>query len=404
MTRMATRRRVIGGMAATAAALPAWRGSAQGKPLRIGVLADLSGPYADSGGPGSVTAARLAAQDFGPLAGRTVEIVAGDTQNKPDIAANIARGWFDSDGVSAITDLPVTPIALAVQEVARQKNRSVMITGAAASDITNRTCNPISTHWADDSHALAVGTVDALVRGGADTWFFLIPDYGFGQAVLRDASQALAARGAKVVGMVKHPLGISDYSSALLQAQLSGAKVVATAAASGDLVNTIKQASEFHLTAAGTQTLAGFLVYTSDVNAIGLETAQGLTISLGFYWDQSEASRGFAKRFFAERKAMPTQDHAAVYAAVTQYLRAAAATDADDAVAINRAMRATPFDYFGHPARVREDGRLMYDLTVYRVKTPGESRYAWDLLQPVGKVDADVAFLPVNQAVCGSKP
>lgn len=372
--------------------------------MRIGVLADLSGPYADSGGPGSVVAARLAAQDFGQVAGRTVEILAGDTQNKPDIAANIARAWFDSDGVGAITDLPVTPIALAVQEVARQKNRTVMITGAAASDITNRTCSPVSTHWADDSRALSVGVVDALVKGGADTWFFLIPDYGFGQAVLRDATDALTTRGAKVVGTVKHALGISDYSSALLQAQVSGAKVVATAAASGDLVNTIKQAGEFRLTAAGKQTLAGFLVYTSDVSAIGLDTAQGLTIPLGFYWDQSEASRSFSKRFFAERKVMPTQDHAAVYAAVTQYLRAAAATNPDDAVAINQAMRATPFDYFGHPARVREDGRLLYDLAVYRVKTPQASRDTWDLLQPVGNVDADVAFLPVNEALCGRKP
>lgn len=370
--------------------------------VRIGVLTDETGPYADSAGPGSVLAARMAAEDFGgAVHGKKIDIVHADTQNKPDVASTAARRWFDAEGVDAVVDLPVTPIALAVQELARQKNRTVMITASAASEFTSKFCSPVSTHWAEDTHALAAGTARAIVAQGGDTWFFITVDMTFGLALERDATEVIKAAGGKILGAARHPIGATDYSSLLLQAQASGAKVIGLASVGGDLVNLVKQASEFGLTRSGTPTLAAFLVYIQDIHALGLAATKGLTFPASFYWDQDESARQFARRFFERQKTMPSKNHALIYTAVTQYLRAVAAAGTDDAVAVNRAMRERPFSFFGRSARIRSDGRVLYDTTLWRVKAPEQSRQPWDYYTQVRTIPASDAFLPPNRDACG---
>ena len=375
---------------------------AQEPRLRIGVLTDETGPYADSAGAGSVLAAQMAAQDFGgTVHGRLIEIVHADTLNKPDVAAAQARKWFDADDVSAIVDLPVTPVALAVQEIAKQKDRTVMITASAASEFTTKFCSPVSTHWADDTHALTTGTVRALMAGGNDTWFFITVDQAFGLALERDATAVVLAQGGRVLGTTRHPIGATDYASLLVQAQASGAKVVALASVGGDLVNLLKQANEFGLRDGGKQIVAGFLTYVQDIHALGLAATQGYTFTEGFYWNQNDEARAFAKRFFAARGAMPSKNHAEIYTAVTHYLRAVEAVGTDEAVAVNRAMRERPLDYFGHPATVRSDGRVLFEVTLWQVKTPAESKGPWDFYIPVRTIPATEAFLPINREACG---
>jgi branched-chain amino acid transport system substrate-binding protein len=369
--------------------------------VRIGVLTDETGPYADSAGPGSVTAARMAAEDFGgAVRGNPIEIVHADTQNKPDVASTVARRWFDSEKVDAVIDLPVTPIALAVQEIAKQKNRTVMITASAASEFTSKFCSPVSTHWADDTHALAAGTARAVLAGGGDSWFFITVDMAFGLALERDATDVIKAAGGKVLGQTRFPIGATDYSSLLLQAQSSGAKVIGLASVGNDLVNLLKQASEFGLTREGGPTLAGFLIYIQDVQSLGLAAAHGLTFTAGYYWDQNDPARDFARRFFARQKMMPSKNHALIYAAVTQFLRGVNAAGTDEAVAVNRAMRERPFTFFGKNATVRGDGRVLYDEALWRVKRPAESKEPWDDYTLVRTIPASDAFLPPNQA-CG---
>ena len=371
-------------------------------PLKIGVLTDETGPYADSAGPGSILAAEMAAADFGgTVAGRKIEIVHADTLNKPDVAAGVARRWFDAEGVSAVVDLPVTPVAFAVQELAKQENRTVMITASASSDFTAKTCSPVSSHWADDSHALAAGTAKAISATGAKSWYFLTVDIAFGAALQRDATQVIEAAGGKVLGFAKHPIGVADFSSLLLQAQSSQAEKIGLASVGGDLVTEIKQAAEFGVGRDAKQSLVGFLVYIQDINALGLDVAQNLNVTSGFYWDQNNEARAFAKRFFAQRKMMPSKNHAEVYTAVLHYLQAVQATGVDEAVAVNQAMRKAPIDYFGRPASLRGDGRVIYDLTLYRVKTPAESKAPWDYYAPVRDIPAGEAFLPANKAICG---
>jgi len=367
--------------------------------LRVGVLTDESGPYADSAGPGSILAARMAVADFGgSVKGHRIEIVDADTQNKPDTAAGIARRWFDTEGVSAIVDLPVTPVAFAVQDVAKQKNHNVMITASAASEFTSKACSAVSTHWADDTHALAAGTAQALSEGGGKSWFFITVDIAFGSALQREATTVIEKAGGKVLGSVKHPVGASDFSSLLLQAQASGADIIGLASVGGDLVNLLKTAGEFGIGRDGKQSLAGFLVYIDDVNALGLETAKELYVTSGFYWDQNDQSRAFARRFFEARKMMPSKDQAEVYTAVKHYLQAVDAAGTDEAKAVNAAMISAPVDYFGRPETIRADGRALYDLTLYRVKTPQESRAPWDDYQPVRTIPAAEAFLPASEA------
>jgi branched-chain amino acid transport system substrate-binding protein len=383
------------GLAAASPLLRAKPARAEQAPLRIGVLTDESGPYADSGGKGSVLAAQMAAAEFG----QPVEIVHGDTQNKPDIAAALARQWYDS-GVDAIVDLPVTPVAAAVQQIAREKNRTVMITAAAASEFTSQSCSPFSTHWADDTHALAAGAATQLVKSGAKTWFFITVDFAFGVALERDASEVINANGGRVVGTARYPLGNADYSSLLLQAQLSDAQAIGLASVGNDLVNLVKQAGEFGIQG-GRQQLVGFLIYITEVHALGLEIAQGFTFVSGFYWDQNEAARAWSQRFFSTQKAMPTRVQAGVYAACSHFLKAAKQAGSRDAGAINAAMRSLPVDYLGRPATLRADGRLLYDLSVYRVKQPQQSRRPWDYYDTVAVIPAAQAFLPVNPACTG---
>lgn len=378
------------------------RAGAGETPLRIGVLTDETGPYADSGGPGSVLAAQMAAADGGGhVLGRPIEIVHADHQNKPDIAAAIAGRWYDEAGVEAIIDLPVTAIALAVQEVAKRRQKTVMITAAATSDLTAKSCTPVSTHWADDTHALTAGTAKAVLDGGAKSWFFITVDHAFGRAMQRDASAVIEAGGGQVLGAARHPIGANDFAPFLLQARASGANAIGLASVGGDLINLIKQAREFALLQTGGPVIVGFLTYITDINALGLDMTQGLTFSAGFYWDQSESARQFGARFMAARRAMPTKNQAAIYTATRHYLRACANAKTSEALAVNRAMRALPVDYFGHPARVRDDGRVVYDLTLYRVKTPAESHAPWDYYRALATIPGDSAFLPANPACAG---
>ena len=380
------------------AALLAGRARAQEGRVRIGVLTDEAGPYASSGGAGSVAAARMAVQDFGgAVLGHPVEIIRADTQNKPDVAGSIAREWYDG-GVDAITDLPVTPVAAAVQQVARDKLRTVLITGAAVTEFTSKTCAPVSSHWADDTHALAAGTAKVLTEGGGKAWYFVTVNFSFGEALQAEAARVIEAAGGRVLGGTKFPIGNTDFSSQLVQAQTSGAQVIGLASVGGDQVNLLKQAAEFGMQAGGPQILAGFLVYLTDIHALGLDVAQGLRFPTSFYWDQNPAARAFGQRFMAERRAMPTQNQANVYASTTHFLRAMAQAGTRDALAVGRAMRAMPVGYFGADATMRADGRVLRDLTLYRVKAPGESTGAWDYLAPVGSVAAGEAFLAINPA------
>ena len=400
--RVLDRRRLVAGLGFAAASAGGFRAAraADTAPIRVGVLSDMSGPYVDSGGRGSVLAARMAAEEVGDVLGRPVEILDGDTQNKPDIAAAIARQWYDS-GVDAVVDLPVSPVALAVQSIAREKNKTVMITAAAVSELTSKTCSPTSTHWADDTHALAASASAEVVKAGGRRWFFITVDFAFGTALQRDATQVIEANGGRVLGSVRFPLGTADFSSLILQAQASGAEVVGLAAVGNELVNLVKQAGEFGLGRGGAQKLAGFLIYLTEVRALGLEVAQGFTFGSGFYWDQNDVARAWSRRFLARQGAMPTRVQAAVFTATRHFLRAAQATGSRDAVAVNRAMRAAPVDYLGRAASLRADGRVLYDLSVYRVKSPAQSRSPWDFYEAIGTLAADQAFLPAAKG-CGA--
>jgi branched-chain amino acid transport system substrate-binding protein len=368
--------------------------------LKIGVLIDQSGPHAETSGKGSLLAAQLAVDEVGPMVrGRHVEILSADHHNKPDIAATIAQRWFDLDKVAAIVDLPGTPAALAVQSLAREKSRTTLITAAPSSDITAENCTLVSTHWADDTHALTVGAVRALVERGNRSWFFITVDSPLGHELQSQATPVIDAIGGKVLGTSKFPSGAPDFSPALLQAKSSGADAIVLASEGEDLRRLLKQANELGFSD-GKPTINGTLVYITDVHALGLEVAQNLTFGAGFYWDQSDASRAFASRFVAETGSVPTKNHAAVYTAVRHYLRAVDHAGSDDAITVNKVMRQLPVDYFGRPATVRADGRVIYDLTLYRVKTPAESKYAWDYYVPIKTIAKEDAFLPMN-AACG---
>nr|WP_294554753.1 ABC transporter substrate-binding protein [uncultured Rhodopila sp.] len=379
-----------------AAAWPRRGRAAQPDAITIGVLNDQTGPYADSGGPGSVLSARMAVKDFGgSVLGKTIEVVSADTRNKPDIAASIAREWYDT-GVDVIVDLPVTPIAAAVQQIAREKTRSVMIDAAVVNDFTNRTCAPVSTHWADDTHSMVSATAKAAGFGSGETWFFITVDYSFGHALQAEATSVIEAAGGRVIGSANFPLGSTDFSSQIVSARSSGARVIGLAAVGNDQVNLIKQANEFGPGTGGRQTLAAFLVFITDINAVGLAIAQGITFGSGFYWDQSDDSRAFAQRFMAGRGAMPTKTQASVYASCLHFLKAMQNAGTRDPIVVNRAMRSLPVANFGRPTTVRADGRVIYDLTLYRVKNPAESHAPWDYFQPIGAIPAAEAFLPMT--------
>jgi branched-chain amino acid transport system substrate-binding protein len=387
---------------AAAAVLVAGTASGQDISIKIGVLNDRSGTYSDLSGEGSVVAARMAVEDFGAEAkGIKVEIVSADHQNKPDIASNVARQWIDQDGVDVIADVPTSSAALAVNEIVREKNKIFLISGAGASDLTGEKCSPNSIHWTYDTWALAHGTGKAMVEQGQDTWFFITADYAFGHALERDTAAVVEASGGKVLGKVRHPFPGQDFSSFLLQAQGSGAKVIGLANAGADTINAIKQAHEFGITQGG-QTLAGLLIFISDVHSLGLETAQGLALTEAFYWDLNDQTREWSKRF-AEKHGgnMPTMVHAGVYASVLHYLKAVQATKSKDPAVVMAKMKETPSEdpLFGK-GQVRQDGRHIHDMHLFQVKAPAESKGPWDYYKHLATIPADQAFRPLSEGKC----
>jgi len=370
--------------------------------VKLGVLNDRSGTYADLSGEGSVIAARMAAEDFNAKdKGINVEIISADHQNKPDIGSNIARQWYDQDGVDVILDVPTSSVALAINQITREKNKVFINSGAAASDLTGKQCSPNTVHWTYDTWALANGTGSAMVKTGGDSWFFLTADYAFGHALERDTIAVVEKSGGKVLGTVRHPFPGSDFSSFLLQAQSSGAKVIGLANAGGDTINSIKQAAEFGITQAG-QNLAGLLVFITDVNALGLQTAQGLVLTESFYWDLNDETRAFAKRF-AEKNGgkMPTMVHAGVYAGTLHYLKAVEALKDKDPAKVMAKMKEMPTEdpLFGK-GEVRADGRKVHDMYLFEVKKPEESKGPWDYYKLIATIPAAEAFRPLDQGEC----
>ena len=369
--------------------------------FKVGVLSDMNGYASSTGGEGSVVAAQLAIDDAGKsINGKPIELISGDMQSRPDTAAALARNWYDTQNVDLIVDVPVLSVALAVQAVAREKHKMLLITAGLTTDLTRSQCSPWTVQWADDTSALAQGTVRALTAQGLEKWFFITADFAFGHALQRDATKVLEAAGGEVVGSVRAPMQTQDFASYLLEAQNSSADVVAFANASLDTIASVKQAGEFGLQK--TKKLAALLVYISDVHAIGLQDAQGLYATSGFYWDTNDATRAFAKRFFEVRKAMPTKEQANVYAGLTNYFRALKETNSNDPDTVTKWLRGHPLDYFGQSTSLRADGRVMYDLGLYKVKSPEESKQPWDYYTKVATLSADQAYLPLDTTLCKS--
>jgi len=371
--------------------------------VKIGVMNDMSGLYADLGGPGSVVAAKMAIADFNPAAhGMKVEVIGADHQNKPDVGTNIVRQWFDVDHVDVVVDVPTSSVALAVNEVVREKNKVFLVSGAATSDLTGPKCSPNTVHWTYDTWMLANGTGKALVKTGGDTWFFLTSDYAFGHALERDTTAVVLANGGKVLGAVAHPLNTSDFSSFLLQAQQSKAKIIGLANAGGDTINAIKQGAEFGITSGGQQ-FAGLLVFISDVNSLGLKTAQGLVLTSTWYWDMTDANRAWTKRWQVERPGkLPSMVQAGVYSAVTHYLKAVdALKSAADGKAVVAKMKEIPVDdpLFGK-GMVRADGRNIHPAYLFEVKKPEESKYPGDYYKLRATIPADEAFRSLKDGNC----
>lgn len=372
-----------------------------GDVVRVGVLTDMSGLYSDLGGKGSVEAAQMAVDDFVAQAKPKfkVDVISADHQNKPDIGASKAREWYDTQGVDMITDVLNSGVGLAVAKVAGEKKHIVMNIGAGSSRLSNEDCNPYSIHYAYDTYALAHGTGTAMTKAGGNTWFFLTADYAFGQSLEKDTSDAVKAAGGKVLGDVKHPLNASDFSSFLLQAQASKAKVIGLANAGGDTINSIKAANEFGITK--NQQLAGLLVFITDIHSLGLPTTQGMLLTTGWYWDSNDETRAFAKRFFEKMKKMPTMIHAGVYSATLQYLKAVQAigTDAPDAV-MAQLKKTKINDMFAKGGYIRVDGRMVHEMYLMQVKKQSESKYPWDYYIVKAKIPGEEAFRPLSQSVC----
>jgi branched-chain amino acid transport system substrate-binding protein len=381
----------------------AFSGAAQAQvSVKIGVLNDRSGVYSDISGEGSVVAARMAVEDFKVAEkGIKVDIVSADHQNKPDVGSNIARQWYDQDGVDLIVDVPTSSVALAISQVTRDKNKVFINSGAAASDLTGPQCSPNTVHWTYDTVMLANGTGGAMVKQGGDSWFFVTADYAFGHALERDTAAVVTKNGGKVLGAVRHPFPGQDFSSFLLQAQASKAKVIGLANAGGDTINSIKQASEFGITEGG-QKLAGLLIFVSDIKALGVKTAQGLVLTETFYWDLNDSTRTFSKRFGEKFSGkMPTMVHAGVYAGVLHYLKAVEALKGKDGAKVVAKMKELPTDdpVFGKGV-IRADGRKMHDAYLFEVKKPQESKAEWDLYKLLATIPANQAFRPLEEGNC----
>ncbi|TLX08507.1 ABC transporter substrate-binding protein [Rhizobium sp. MHM7A] len=369
--------------------------------VKIGILNDQSGVYADFGGKSSVEAAKMAVEDFGgKVLDVPVEIVDADHQNKPDIASNIARQWYDTEQVDAIMELTTSSVALAVQAIAKEKKKIDIVTGAATTDLTGKACSPYGFHWAYDTHALAVGTGGALVKQGGDSWFFLTADYAFGYSLEQQTSEYVKTSGGTVVGAVRHPLSSQDFSSFLLQAQSSGAKVIGLANAGLDTSNAIKQAAEFGITQSG-QHLAALLFTLAEVHGLGLEAAQGLTLTEGYYWNRDDESRAFAKKFFDRTGKMPNMVHAGTYSAVTQYLKAVQKTGTDETEAVAKQLHEMPVDdVFGRGGTVGANGRMIHDMYLLQVKKPADSKEPWDYFNVLATIPGKEAYIDPAKSGC----
>jgi len=390
---------ILAGMLAMSGGARA-QGKISGDVVRIGVLTDMSGLYSDIGGQGSVVAAQMAIDDFGgKVLGKKIELTSADHQNKADVAAQKAREWYDTGGVDMITDALNSATALAVSKVTAEKKRVMNDTGAASTRLTNEDCTPYTIHHTYDTYALANGTGAAVVKQGGDTWFFLTADYAFGHSLEKDTSDVVKANGGKVLGAVRHPLATSDFSSFLLQAQSSKAKIVGLANAGGDTINSIKAANEFGLTK--TQTLAGLLVFVTDIHSLTLTPTQGMYVTEAWYWDLNEETRKWSKRYFEKMKKMPSMNQAGVYSAVTMYLNGVKGSGSDDADGVMAWLRAHPqSDMFGKNMKLREDGRLLHDMYLFQVKKPAESKGPWDYYHMRQVIPADKAFQPLSLSRC----
>lgn len=391
-------------LAAALAAAPALAqapAKVSGNVVRIGVLTDMSGPYSDIAGKGSVVSAQMAVDDFGgKVLGAPVEIIFADHQNKPDIAANIAREWFDTKQVDAIVDLAGSPVSLAVMELAKQSNKIVFVTGSGTSRITNDACNANTVHTSWDSYSQSYSVVNAVHKQGGTSWFFITLDNAGGKGVEKDAIDAVKAVNGTVLGSARFPLGSPDFSSYVLQAQASKAKVVAFIGNGADTVNAAKAANEFGL-AKGGQTLVALTTLIPEIHSIGLATAQGMTMNEAFYWDYDEQTRKFARRFFGQMKKMPNTVNAGIYSSVTNYLKSIQAAGTDDAKAVMTVLKKTPInDLYARHGRIREDGRLVFDMYLVQVKTPAESKYPWDYYTVKSVVPAEQAFQPLAKSTC----
>ena len=401
----------MGGMSRTLAALavccgavalaPGAQAQMSGKTIRIGVLADLTGGYKDVGGQGSVEAAKLAAEEFGnAIGGVKIEVVAADAQDKPDVSSAIARKWYDEDGVGIILDLPASSVGVAVQQVARERQKISVVTGGGTSDLTGKFCSPTGFHWAWDTYAMAHGVGDAITKSGGKTWFFITGDFAAGITLERETSEAVVAGGGKVLGSVRAAFGSTDYSSQILVAQQSGAQFIGLAMAGQDEANTIKQAAEFGVMPK--QQLVGLITYISDVHALGLATTAGMRFMDGFYWDANDRSRAWSQKFAARMGgAMPTMSQAGVYSATRHYLQAIKDSGTDDGAKVAARMKATPVnDMFAQGGTLRPDGLMMHDLMLVQVKTPAESKGPWDLYTILKTVPGDQAFKTLAASGC----
>jgi branched-chain amino acid transport system substrate-binding protein len=369
--------------------------------VKIGIISDFSSVYSDIGGQGNVEAAKMAIDDFkGMVLGKPIEVVTADAQNKADIAAALARKWYGNEDVDMIIDMPTSATALAGMEMSKQFEKIMIVTDAASSDITGKSCSPYTAHWTYDTYGNAQTVGSAIVKNGGDSWFFITADYLFGHSIERDVGEVVKKAGGKILGGARHPLNSADFSSFLLQAQASKAKVIGMANGGGDTINTIKQASEFGIVAGG-QKLAGIVMFISDIHSLGLKLAQGLIITEAYYWDQNDRTRAFGKRFFDKMKRMPTMNQAATYSGTLHYLKAVQATNSKDTKTVLAKMREMPVrDAFTDNGVLREDGRMVHSMLLLEVKKPEESKAPWDYYKILAEVPGDQVFRPMKDGGC----
>jgi branched-chain amino acid transport system substrate-binding protein len=398
-----SRRAAVGALVTAPIAMPAiLRAQGLSKPVRIGLLSDMGGPYRDVGGPGNRVAVEMAVADFGgSVLDRPIEVMQGDDQNKPDVAASLAREWVDNQGVDVLADGAASSSGLAIQQIAREKKRIYLITGPASSDMTGKQCSPYGVHFCYDTYALAHGTGASLTKAGGDTWFFITADYAFGYALERDTIAAVTAAGGKVMGSVKAPLGTADFSSYLVQAKASGAKVIGFANAGTDLQNCIKQAAEFGMSQSGLR-MATLLMAINDVHSLGQKTCEGLVYTDSFYWDMTDKTRAWSKRWSAQMNGMvPGLWHAGNYSAVTHWLKCVQAAGTTDADAVVTKMKATPVnDMYNTNVKIREDGRVMHVMHLWQVKSPSEAKYPYDYCKELVTIPPDEAWRPLSDGGC----